>query len=1221
MATYLSQLKLPTTFIPQRALTVAEAESDLVLLANGLDTLAAQISGGGTSVPLAGLNVALTGNVIATDTILSAFGKLEHRVNINDAKVSYPGLPTFAQVLSKPTTLTGYGIVANSSDYSSFYLGITDTAADSNKLGGVISTSYALQSWVTSQLSSYLLSSTAASTYLTVGNFSSLVSLTTSGITEGSNLYFTSSRTLATSLSGLSTATNALVTTADTILSGIGKLQAQISTITASGGAITSVNGLTGSVVLTTSNISESGNLYFTAARTLATPITGFSSTSGAISTSDSILVALGKLQYQISNSSSGVSSVNGLTGSITLTTSLIPEGSNQYHTAARTLGTILSGLSVSTATAITASDSILVGMGKLQGQISAISGVSSGVSSVNGLTGTVVLTTTSIAEGSNQYHTSSRTLGTVLSGLSTAVKTSVLSTDTILAGIGKLQGQVSSLVTGVSSVNSLTGAVVLTTSAISEGTNQYFTSTRVLSTLLSGLSTASGGSISATDSVLSALGKLEKRMAINDAKVSYSVPSFASITSKPTTVAGYGITDAISTSTQIGTLSLTNSAVISSDTLISAVNKLQGQINSILSTLTPSVLNVALAPSTSSMYTGATLSVTATVSVTGNAGTGVTWYVDNIAGGNSTVGTITGTGNTITYTAPSTAGNHTIKAVSTVDTSKNGTSAITVSIANTVTSVVVSPSTTSLSINTSTSITATVNITGTVSQTVNWTTSGGTLTGTGNTITYTAPGTAGTYTVTATSTANTSKSATCTVTVSASSGSITVSLTPSSPTAVGSGGTIQFSSTVTGSGNTSVTWSVDGISGGNSTVGTINSSGLYTCPTVTTATIRTIKAISVADSSKSSSLRILTVISNTTTNVSPSGSTTGNTDTTNINSALSSAGNGIVKLAAGNYYINPRLVNSNYGIFLNNGNTLLMSPGTILNCQTQSVSSGYSVVACTTANCNVVGGTILGDRIARNLPTYINGVGSDLEVGQGITIANGSNFRILGVSTNNNVCDGIYITNSAANWIISDHVSDNNRRQGISPVSGSNGIIQYSTFSNTNGNDPAFGIDFEPNSGTSITNVLVDHCTITGNVGGGIAGGPSVANGISGNNSAICNNITVQNCTITGNGGNNYHGGGIHWTESSYITIQNNVISNNLDTGLAANYMALNFLIDGNTVQSNNGYGIEVGDGFGTAGEAAGTVISNNIVRLNSATQIYSYPGCGATLSNNTTT
>ena len=43
--------------------------------------------------------------------------------------------------------------------------------------------------------------------------------------------------------------------------------------------------------------------------------------------------------------------------------------------------------------------------------------------------------------------------------------------------------------------------------------------------------------------------------------------------------------------------------------------------------------------------------------------------------------------------------------------------------------------------------------------------------------------------------------------------------------------GTRQLAVTVTGVANTAVTWSVNGIAGGNSTVGTISATGLYTAP------------------------------------------------------------------------------------------------------------------------------------------------------------------------------------------------------------------------------------------------------------------------------------------------------------------------------------------------------------------------------------------------------
>lgn len=89
---------------------------------------------------------------------------------------------------------------------------------------------------------------------------------------------------------------------------------------------------------------------------------------------------------------SAGVSSFNGRTGVVLLTgadvtaalaytpadaatananTDSLAEGAtNLYHTAARVLDTVLSGLSLAAGTAITSSDSVLVAFGKLQKQI-----------------------------------------------------------------------------------------------------------------------------------------------------------------------------------------------------------------------------------------------------------------------------------------------------------------------------------------------------------------------------------------------------------------------------------------------------------------------------------------------------------------------------------------------------------------------------------------------------------------------------------------------------------------------------------------------------------------------------------------------------------------------------------------------------------------------------------------------------------------------------------
>jgi parallel beta-helix repeat protein len=68
-------------------------------------------------------------------------------------------------------------------------------------------------------------------------------------------------------------------------------------------------------------------------------------------------------------------------------------------------------------------------------------------------------------------------------------------------------------------------------------------------------------------------------------------------------------------------------------------------------------------------------------------------------------------------------------------------------------------------------------------------------------------------------------------------------------------GNTQQFTATITGTSNTAVSWSVNGVAGGNSTLGTISSTGLYTAPQdlPNTANV-TIQATSQSNSSASGS-------------------------------------------------------------------------------------------------------------------------------------------------------------------------------------------------------------------------------------------------------------------------------------------------------------------------------------------------------------------------------
>ncbi len=170
---------------------------------------------------------------------------------------------------------------------------------------------------------------------------------------------------------------------------------------------------------------------------------------------------------------------------------------------------------------------------------------------------------------------------------------------------------------------------------------------------------------------------------------------------------------------------------------------------------------------------------------------------------------------------------------------------------------VAISPTATTVVLSGTQQFTATVS--GNSNTNANWfvSTTGGTLVSGGNstigtissTGLYTAPSALPNPTmVTVTAEAAASSGATAAATVTLDSG-IRVTISPTAPT-IGTNEVLTFTATVTGSIDLGVTWSVNGVIGGGSSIGTITANGVYTAPP--TAQTVTITATSVADISAS---------------------------------------------------------------------------------------------------------------------------------------------------------------------------------------------------------------------------------------------------------------------------------------------------------------------------------------------------------------------------------
>jgi hypothetical protein len=292
-----------------------------------------------------------------------------------------------------------------------------------------------------------------------------------------------------------------------------------------------------------------------------------------------------------------------------------------------------------------------------------------------------------------------------------------------------------------------------------------------------------------------------------------------------------------------------------------------------------PPSVTVTIGPKSASVLLGATQQFQATV--TGTSDTTVSWEVNGVVGGDSAVGTIATTGaGTATYTAPlvlPSPPSVTVTAVSQADSSANDSASVMLSDNVTIT---VSPPTASVPTGGEQVFTASVAGLGGGASGVAWSVNGiaggnatvGTIASTGaTTALYTAPSippNPATVTITATSNADSSKTGSAATTITCSA---TDSISPPSAN-VGLGQTQTFSASFCLAAGTNAAWDVHGIPGGNSTVGTIVSTGqetaLYTAPAdLPAADPLTIHATAPADITATSTV---TVISSVSVSVAP---------------------------------------------------------------------------------------------------------------------------------------------------------------------------------------------------------------------------------------------------------------------------------------------------------------------------------------------------------------
>jgi hypothetical protein len=164
------------------------------------------------------------------------------------------------------------------------------------------------------------------------------------------------------------------------------------------------------------------------------------------------------------------------------------------------------------------------------------------------------------------------------------------------------------------------------------------------------------------------------------------------------------------------------------------------------------------------------------------------------------------------------------------------------------------------------------------------------------------------------------------------------------------------------------------------------------------------------------------------------------------------------------------------------------MTPTSILKAMTNSADHSEVLHIGGVKNVIVNSGMLIGDRDTHT--------GSG-EHGFGVAILGSDRVMVNGTAANNMFGDGFYIgegptfggSTHPTNIQLINVTADNNRRQGLSIISGQNILVSGSKFTNTNGTSPSAGIDVEPNGPTNVLqNVVLNDIVTSNNQGSGIS-------------------------------------------------------------------------------------------------------------------------------------
>jgi len=271
--------------------------------------------------------------------------------------------------------------------------------------------------------------------------------------------------------------------------------------------------------------------------------------------------------------------------------------------------------------------------------------------------------------------------------------------------------------------------------------------------------------------------------------------------------------------------------------------------------------------------------------------------------------------------------------------------------------------------------------------------------------------------------------------------------------------------------------------------------------------------------------------------------------DTAAIQAAINAlpSNGGTVIVPDGTY-----LIDATKGINLRSNVRLSLWSNAYLKAKPNNASFAAVVKVWNASNVEILGGHIVGER---NQHLGTNGLG------YGISIQESNTVYVHDITVSDSWGDGV-VVGTTAGWrkfstpygiTLNRVTTTNSRRQGLTITAANQVYVVNSSFNGSNGTAPQAGIDIEPQTLGSATQIRIEKSGFSNNLGCGLE---------------VHDN--VYGLTVTGDTAKANHGFGIYTLGATNVTITNNWLTQNYLFGVDIDYGTQNVTLANNTINYN---------------------------------------------------